>query len=90
MDVPKYEMEETVTYSDHSVYSFESDDATAPDTVTSDDFYLVNTLIQEASALTSIEVYGHQAGEIKLNLMRSLMSFVFLLFLVFFFFLLIP
>lgn len=55
-----------MTYSDHSVYSYEAYDETVLDEV-STDFYLVNTVVQEAGHISSIEIYGHIEGDITLH-----------------------
>lgn len=68
--VPQISFNETVTYSEHSVFKHETYDSNVPDKVTTNDFLLPNTLINEMGLLSSIEIYGHEAGDIILKIMR--------------------
>jgi len=70
--VPRVLLEETVTLSDLSVYSYEiqPDPDIQPDEVASTEFLLVNTLVKEYASLSSIELYGHAAGLIGLVVAR--------------------
>lgn len=57
----------------HSVYSYETYDSSIVDEIESD-FYLVNTVIQEAGHISSIEIYGHTQGAITLSVKKNQIS----------------
>lgn len=65
--VPQFTLKETVTYDDTSVYSYE----TAPESnLVTDEFMLPNTITNVEGFLSSIELYGHVAGEVEITVIN--------------------
>ena len=73
--VPQISLDETVTYSDWSVYNYEIPDKSIPDVVTGTKFVLTNTLVKEYGQLSSIEIYGHESGNITIEVIDYFLSF---------------